>query len=120
MAVGTGTPGVRNHLVTIQQLTQIKGGSGRPVESWTTLTRAWMERVEVNRRAEAERLTDAQLAARSDVSWVMPYQRNMDPELLGIPKVRRLVYQGRIYDITAAVPRGVHDKIELFTMAKAN
>ena len=42
------SPGQRRRLVTIQALTESKGPSGRPVETWAELTRAWMQREEVS------------------------------------------------------------------------
>lgn len=110
--------GKKDRLVTIEQMTESQGSSGRPVETWTFLTKAWMERREINRRADSERFSEGALTARYDVSWVMHYQVDMDPELLNVPKIRRLSYGGRTYDITAAVPLGVHRDVELFTIAK--
>jgi SPP1 family predicted phage head-tail adaptor len=115
MAVGTGTAGVRTRLVTIQQMTESIGGSGRPVETWTSLARAWMERIDAS---GDEQFGNASLATRYDTRWLMPYQRNMDPEVQNVPKSRRLQLNGRIYDIISAVPIGLHDRIELRTIAK--
>ncbi len=109
-----GTPGLRTKLVTIQQVTDSKGPSGRPVETWITLCQAWMERDDLT---GTEHYTTAQEFSRSDVIWRMPYQSNMDPESLNEPKTRRLLYAGRVYDIVSAVPIGQHAKIELTTLA---
>ncbi len=113
-----GTPGLRTKLVTIQQVTDSKGPSGRPVETWTVLCQAWMEREDASLRPDmAEHYTTAQQFSRSDVIWRMPYQANMDPEVINVPKRRRLLYGGRVYDIVSATPIGQHAKIELTTMA---
>lgn len=105
--------------MTIEQVTESKGASGRPVEAWTLLGKAWMQRLEVNRIAEAEHMVAGGLSARVDAAWVMSYQQNMDPEALNVPKLRRLRYESRIYDITSAAPIGLHDRIQLTTIAKA-
>lgn len=110
--------GKRTRLVTIQQMTPSKGGTGRPVETWTTLTQAWMEREDIDLRTDiSEHIAANQRSARSDVTWRMPFQASMDPEAIDVPRVRRLVYKGRIYDIVAAIPKG--RDIEMTTMAKA-
>ena len=107
--------GRRNRLVTIQEMTESAGPSGRPVETWTLLTRAWMARTDVTgwEREKAETLS-----SRLDVRWSMPYQANMDPESVNVPKFRRLVYKGKTYDIVNAIPVGTNAEIEMTTVAK--
>lgn len=43
----------------------------------------------------------------------------MDPDLVDVPKKRRLSYQGRIYDITSASVEGRKEAIRLTTLASS-
>ena len=115
-SAAVGAAGARNRLVTVQQLTESIGASGRPVETWTSLAKVWMERMDMT---GAERFRADQLSARYDTRWRMPYRSDMDPETVNVPKKRRLLYQGRIYDIVTAMPIGLHDTVELLTISKA-
>lgn len=111
MSVGT-----RDRLVTIQQLTETRSSAGFPVESWTTLATAYMTRRDASGR---ERFSADQVSASLDVTWTLYYRPDMDPETVDVPKRRRLVSQGRVYDITRAVPVGFHQDIELTTLASS-
>lgn len=101
--------------VTIQQLTDAAGASGFPVESWTTLDdTVWMEKVNAS---GTERFRSAQLSAAVVTQWRLYYRADMDPDAVDVPKTRRLVYQGRVYDITSATEMGRQEGIELTTIA---
>lgn len=110
-------PGERDTLVTIEQLTESTGGSRFPTESWTTLMTAWMRKLGTKGH---ERWVAAQVSAPADTQWEMGYVASMDPDLVEVPKTRRLVYQGRVYDIVAADMIGRREGIELLTRAKAS
>lgn len=102
--------------VVIQQLTDSVGNTRFPVETWTTLhAAASMSREEVK---GAERYGADQLSAQATTRWTMRYVADMDPELVDVPKTRRLLYAGRVYDITSATHLGRKDGIELMTLAK--
>lgn len=100
--------------VVIQQLTESAGSSGFPVESWSALDTVWMEKMEVR---GSERFRAAQLSAPIETRWQMQYRDDMDPDLVDVPKKRRLLYQGRSYDITSATEIGRQEGIELMTLA---
>lgn len=115
-------PGARDRLVTIQsrpsadsEVAETVSISGMPVDDWATLANVWMERVNLGGR---ERFAASQMSAPYDTRWRMNYRADMDPELIDVPKLRRLVYQGRTYDITAAEQMGRRDGIELSTLAR--
>src|SRR5689334_13294985 len=93
--------GLRTRQVTIQQLTESKGASGYPVESWTTLVTVMASKDD---EAGQERFGASQITSPFDTTWQIPYIAGIDPELLNVPKKRRLVYQNRIYDIVSASP----------------
>lgn len=78
--------------------------SGTPVENFTDmLPKVWMAKKVVSEGERfAERFAANQLSARVWTEWNMPYQANMDPDAIDVPKLRRLVYQGRVYDIASA------------------
>ena len=110
--------GQRDRYVTIQQCsaTDAATDTGLPTETWTTLKRVWMSRKD---RGFEERLRDQQVAAAFDTTWEMPYMASMDPELVDVPKVRRLLVNGRMHDITGArvMPFEEGQCIELTTLA---
>lgn len=103
--------------VVIQQLTESSGSSGFPVESWSTLDTVWMERMAIT---GSERFRAAQLSAPIEARWQLHYRADMDPDLVDVPKFRRLLYLGRAYDITSAEEIGRQEGIELHTLASSD
>lgn len=109
--------GARDYLVTIEQMTPGTGPSGFPTETWTPLAQVWMGRMPI---WAYEQQQGAQLSAHADHRWVLPWRADMDPDTVAVPKVRRLVYQGRVFDIAAATLIGRRVGIELKTIAKVD
>jgi hypothetical protein len=113
--------GNRDTPVEIQQrpATDAVDGSGFPSEdanTWTTLQEVeWMHKASVGGQ---ERFASLQTSAPVDTRWVMTYRADMDPDLLDIAKVRRLVYLGRRYDIVTGVVIGRHHGIALTTLSR--
>jgi SPP1 family predicted phage head-tail adaptor len=113
-------PGERDRPVTIQQraTTDTVDDSGFPTDNgagWTTLASSvWMRKLDLKGQ---ERFQANQLSAPFDTQWEMGYRADMDPELLDVPKLRRLLYQGRSYDIVAASHIGLREGVELMTLA---
>lgn len=115
-------PGERDYIITIEQVTDsVDGSSGEPLETWTTL--------EANMPAGKydlqgydlqgyERQQVNQLSARYDTRWEINYRLDMDPDLVDVPKTRRIVCRGRTHDIVAASMIGRREGIELQTIAK--
>lgn len=109
-------PGERDKKVTIEQTTESAGSSSFPVDTWTTLAAdVWMSRHDMK---GSERFGAGQLSAAGDTRWEMGYRADMDPDLVDVPKVRRLNHQGRIYDIVAASMIGRKAGVEVLTLAK--
>jgi len=107
--------GERDRAVTIQQLVETTPESRFPTERWTTLTATvWMRKMDVS---ASERVTAEQIAAAFDTQWEMGYAANMDPELVDVPKKRRLLYLGRVHEIVSASQIGRREGIELLTIA---
>lgn len=108
--------GCRDRQVTIQQrpVADATATSGFPKDDWTTLATAFMEKIDVS---GSEAFRAQQLAAKYDTRWKMPYRADMDPDLLDVPKLRRLLFQGRTFDIVAATQIGRKRGIELTTLA---
>lgn len=109
--------GLRDKLVTIQQMTKSKGPSGFPVETWTTLRTAYMSRLD--QRAD-ERYAGNQLSPAVETQWHAEYASDIDPEVVNVPTKRRLVYGGRTFDILAATILGNKQGVELVTLAKTD
>ena len=104
------------HDVLIQQLTESRGATSKaPVESWTTL----LDRVPMQRQASRgnETFTRDQLSGSHVTTWTMRYLVDMDPDLVDVPKKRRLVYQGRAHDILSAEPMDRKVGLVLRTLA---
>lgn len=111
-----GAAGQRDRYVLIScAKPTTQGDSGFPLETWEPLGYAWMSRLDI---AGDERFGNDQEVAHATTQWVMPYQPDMDPELVDVPQKRRLTYGCRDYDILAATPRGWHRDIELLTLAR--
>lgn len=102
--------------VTIQQLTDSSGSSRFPVETWTRLDDVFMARRDTR---GYEMLRAGTLSGANQTVWTLQYREDMDPELLDVVKTRRLVANGRGYDITAASVLGRGDGIELVTIASS-
>ena len=95
--------GARDRLVTIQQVADSSGESGFPVETWTTLATMYASRKELRTAVANEDMRPAgMLSARFETEWDLPYRADIDPEIVNVPKVRRLVYEGRVHDILHA------------------
>lgn len=107
--------GERDRLVTLQQLTESTGTSGFPVESWTTLTTWYASKSDVGGR---EKFGGGQQSAPYTTRWEGNYRADIDPDRVDVPKTRRLVYQGRTYDIVDASMIGRNEGVELLTLAR--
>lgn len=108
--------GERDRAVTVQQLTESAGASGFPVETWSTLVSPyWVKKMDASGR---ERFGSGQLSAPFDTRWEGAYHPDLDPETVNVAKTRRLVYQGRPYDIVAASMIGMREGIEFLTLAR--
>lgn len=106
--------GERDRPVTIEQSVDTTGGSGFPVETWTTLVSPyWMHKEDLT---GAERFHAAQLSASFDTRWTGPYRDDLDPDLVDVPKTRRLVYLGKVFDIVSARQLGRRQGVELMTL----
>jgi head-tail adaptor len=108
--------GAHVHRVQIQQLTESIGGSGFPVETWSNLMVSWMSRREAR---AGERLAAQQISASVSTAWGMRYTPDMDPDLVDVPKKRRLIYQSRIYDIVSAEMMDRREGLKLMTLASS-
>ena len=116
----SATTGARDKILTIQERPAAlsKDPSGTPIDGpWTThLGCVFAERMDLDGR---ERFTAQQLTSPYDTRWRIPYVASMDPELLNVPKLRRILYHGRVLDIVHAKALGRQEGIELLTLAKA-
>lgn len=91
--------GRRDKLVDVQLLSSETSG-GFPVPTWTTSpVKWWLHKREL--RAD-ERFASNQESAFAETEWHGDYRADMDPDLIDVPAKRRLVYNGRTYDIVAA------------------
>lgn len=82
---------------------------------WEALGYEWMSRVDLS---ADEHFQSDQKSAHGDTQWQMHYRPEMDPELVDVPAVRRLVYEGRTYDIRSASPMRWKSDIQLITLSR--
>jgi head-tail adaptor len=112
--------GKRDRIVTIQQRSTADtadSDSGEPVETWTTLVAAMpAHKVDIS---GWERFQADQTSARYDTKWEMNYRTDMDPELVDVPKTRRLLVQSKPHDIVACFEIGRRAGLELLTIASS-
>ena len=66
-----------------------------------------------------ERERASQVSSGYDVEWEINYRCDMDPELVNVPKTRRLKQGDRYMDIVAAVIVGRKAGIRLQTMGSS-
>jgi head-tail adaptor len=110
--------GTRTCFVLIQRLVETTGESREPLEDWVDLTTVWASKVDaLEWDAKGELFMAGQLSARSFDIWRFPYRPDMDTDDIDVPKTRRLVYRGRIYDITQA-DSSDRRVVKLVTLAK--
>jgi len=106
--------GALDREVTIECLVA-QGDAGYPTEKWDTLEHGvFMSKVDLR---GSEKFLAGQIAANVDTKWELQWRDDMDPDCLDIPKTRRLVHKGRIFDITAAMMIGRQDGVRLLTVA---
>jgi head-tail adaptor len=108
--------GLLDREVTIQCLTDSTGASGFPVESWARLDDVWMSRRDTR---GWEVLKAGTNSGGMQTVWQMQYRDDMDPERIDVAKKRRLVANGRSYDIQFGSVIGREDGIELVTIASS-
>lgn len=107
--------GRRDRLIRIDAGTPRAGRSGRPVTDWSTLfDDVWASRGDLT---GSESFRASQIQASFDTVFVVPYEAEMDPELVDLPALRRVVCDGRIFDIVGARIVGNRQSVELATKA---
>lgn len=105
---------MRDRTITIQQLTDSTGGSGVPIETWSDLVTMPASRLDISAQ---ERFRSGHESSSVDTTWEINYLAAMDPELVDVPKKRRIVASGRAYDIVAARQTERRKLIEIVTLA---
>jgi hypothetical protein len=113
--------GKRDRTVKLEQFTAADAAdpnSGEPVETWTTL----VPRMPVGRIGVSgwERFKENQVTARFDDAWEMNYRADMDPDLVDLPKRRKMVYEGRELDIVYGQVIGRRAGIVVLTLASTS
>lgn len=112
--IARAASGQRDRIVTVQSVSESRGGSGAPIESWTDLTSVHAQKDDLSQR---ERFVAQQQSAPADTRWSLPYSADYDPELVDVAKTRRLVYRGRAYEIVSALMIGRREGVEIVTLS---
>jgi head-tail adaptor len=104
--------------ITFEALTEVEGPSGNPVWDWVPLYAVFAEHVNIN---AAERFSGDQVVAREYTRWVFAFDARMDPDVIDVPKTRRLTYGVRAYDIQTARRAGTQGAlIEVTTLVTSS
>lgn len=107
--------GRRDRLVTIQRLVETRDPVSKAVTStWVDHDTAFMAKVPLSGR---ERFASNQISASGDDEWDLAHREDMDPDAVNVAKDYRLVYSGRVHDITHAEAQGMRRGIRLTTLA---
>lgn len=111
--------GKRDRRIVLQQLTEGQGGSGFPIETWQDLATVWANKFEPPPFFHYEKFVPdiEQEIASYETIWTIPYMESMDPELVEVPKKRRIIVKNRVHDIVAAQEVGRRRAIQLSTVA---
>lgn len=96
--------GRRNVSVTVQRRTVTTGDSEAPIETWSTLRTVMVSKEDLPMNDSRESFKGNQLAARMETAFGLPYNRDMDPDLVDVAAERRIKHGSRVYDITRATP----------------
>ena len=104
--------------ITIQQRAEGLGSSGFPEPVWTDLATVYASKQDAT--ATERFAANQQAAARFDSRWETPYRTDIDPDIVDVPKNRRVVYRGRTYDIVSASMIGMRQGVELMTIVSTN
>lgn len=111
--------GKRNVSVTVQRRVVTKGTSHAPVETWSTLRTVMASKEDMPLNDSREQMKGSQLSARMETAFGLPYNADMDPDLVDVAAERRIQHGTRIYDITRATPERAGGRgIILYTIAK--
>lgn len=114
--------GRRDRSITLQQRPAedtADADSGEPIDGpWTNLV-CNMPASRLSLSA-SERFRSEQVSARMDDEWEINYRADMDPELVDVPKCRRLKYQGRLFEITGADLIGRRRGIRIYTLSSSS
>jgi head-tail adaptor len=108
--------GQRDRTITVEQMVDAVGPSSFPVETWTPLVTG----IQAARDETGgdETFVADQVSGTAAVRWTIPYRADCDPELVDVVKIRRVLADGRRYDIVAANQIGRRRGLELVTRAK--
>lgn len=109
-------PGERDRQVVIEQAGEATGSGGFPTETWTTLCTMFASRQDLSARERLQGGVEAEFTTR----WEVNYRTDLDPELVDVPKLRRLTYQGRVHDVIEASVIGRREGVELLTRASSS
>lgn len=98
VASGARDKPVRVEYRDVEDAVDPSGYPSEEAQPWFTLQEVeWM-----NKRAVSgtERATTLGTSTPVDTRWTMNYRADMDPDLIDVAKLRRLVFENRRYDIT--------------------
>jgi hypothetical protein len=109
-------PGERTSDVRVESRAPAVGGAF-PHAPWSVLVaRLWMKRIDATQKErEAAAGTSAAIVTR----WEMGYRADMDPELVDVAALRRLVFRGRVFEVTGGTVIGAREGVELETIARS-
>jgi hypothetical protein len=107
--------GERDRLIALIPQVESAGASRYPVMTDGTPITLYASKSDIGGR---ERLAADQLSAPYTTRWEVNYREDIDPDLVNVPKLFKLVYQGRRFDIQSASMIGRKEGVEFLTLAR--
>lgn len=115
----TTVSGKRNVSVIVQQRSVGIDEAEATFDTWTPLRTVMVSKEDMPLNDSREQFKGNQLSARMETAFGLPYNADMDPDLIDVAAERRILHGTRIYDITRAVlERAGGRGIILYTIAK--
>jgi len=95
--------------ITLQRKTVTENSYGEPVESWKDLATVWAEYMPAR---GAERYASMQTIGEIEIRWRIRYRSGLTP-------IDRIVYQGRVHNVTSIIEIGRGEGLEIYTRGRA-
>ncbi len=104
-----------DRLVRIEEMTETRGDAGQPVQTWAL---KWKIHVRRESQAATERFVAQQRFAETDTLFRCGWSENITPKIN--PRLHRLVYRGRVFDILGVEEVGRREEALIPTKARTD
>jgi len=101
--------GRKDRRIAIQTLTTTRSATGAVTEAWILAHTVWAEKTHID---GGEKFTGDQLVSEAYVNFKIDYISNISPRL------HRVLYEGRVYDILNTAEVGRREALNIVTKAQ--